>query len=80
MYNRNLQVHIIGVIKNKNPEIWVLSLVLRFIRKKTILLKKFTQGSKIINRKNDTLHNTAKYDKKRMAYAIRFNYSNIKLQ
>ena len=32
-----------------------------------------------MNRKNDTLHNTAKHDKKRMAYAIRFSYSNIKL-
>lgn len=32
-----------------------------------------------MNSKNDTLHNTAKYDKKRMAHAIRFSYSNIKL-
>ena len=32
-----------------------------------------------MNRKNNTLYNTAKYDKKRMAYAIRFSYSNIKL-
>jgi len=53
-------------IKNKNPEIRVSSQVPRFI-KKTILLKNFTQGSKIINRKNDTLHNAVKYDKKRMA-------------
>lgn len=32
-----------------------------------------------MNSKNDTLHNTAKYDKKRMAHATRFSYSNIKL-
>lgn len=47
--------------------------------KEAILSKNLTKILKIINRKNDTLHNTAKYDKKRMAYAIRFNYSNIKL-
>lgn len=47
--------------------------------KEAILSKNITKVSKIINRKNDSLHNTAKHDKKRMAYAIRFNYSNIKL-
>ena len=34
---------------------------------KNDFIKNFTQGSKIMNRKNNTLHNTAKYDKKRMA-------------
>ena len=47
--------------------------------KEAILSKNLTKVSKIINRNNDSLHNTAKYDKKRMAYAIRFSYSNIKL-
>lgn len=47
--------------------------------KEPILLQNLTKISKIINRKNDTLHNAVKYDKKRMAYAIRFKYSNIKL-
>jgi hypothetical protein len=50
----------------------------RFV-KEPILLQNLTKISKIMNRKNDTLHNTAKHDKKRMAYAIRFSYSNIKL-
>lgn len=52
--------------------------MLKFV-KELILLQNLTKISKIINRKNDTLQNTAKYDKKRMAYAIRFNYYNIKL-
>ncbi len=52
--------------------------MLKFV-KEPILLQNLTKISKIMNHKNDTLHNTAKYDKKRMAYAIRFNYSNIKL-
>lgn len=47
--------------------------------KEPILLHNLTKISKIINRKNDSLYSTTKYDKKRMAYAIRFNYSNIKL-
>lgn len=50
----------------------------RFV-KEPILLQNLTKVSKIITRKNDTLHNTAKHDKKRMAYATRFSYSNIKL-
>lgn len=50
----------------------------RFV-KEPILLQNLTKISKIINRKNDTFHNTAKDDKKRMAHAIRFSYSNIKL-
>ena len=43
--------------------------------KEPILLQNLTKISKIINRKNDTLHNAVKYDKKRMAYAIRFSLS-----
>lgn len=35
--------------------------------KEAILSKNLTKVSKIINRKNDTLHNAVKYDKKRMA-------------
>ena len=73
MYNRKLLW-----IKNKNSEIRVSSQIQKFV-KEAILSKNLTKVSKIINRKNNTLHNTIKYDKKRMAYAIRFNYSNIKL-
>lgn len=47
--------------------------------KEAILSKNLTKVSKIINRKNDSLYSTTKYDKKRMAYATRFSYSNIKL-
>lgn len=52
--------------------------MLKFV-KEPILLQNLTKISKIINRNNYTLHNTAKHDKKRMAYAIRFSYSNINL-
>lgn len=47
--------------------------------KEPILLQNLTKISKIINRNNDSLYSTTKYDKKRMAHAIRFNYYNIKL-